>query len=126
MSWLLRKSVLGLVVGLSLVTPLASAAQRPREGRMAAAKFSLPTPSEMFVGAWSFLVRIRRGGLTLRTKNGCKLDPNGACLQEPGTGSSIDAVCGIDPHGACAGSGATSSSDNGCGLDPHGACTGGR
>src|SRR5437764_159348 len=56
MSWLLRKSVLGLVVGLSLVTPLASAAQRPREGRMAAAKFSLPTPSEMFVGAWSFLV----------------------------------------------------------------------
>src|SRR5436305_10694600 len=104
MSRFLRKSVLGLVVALCLVTPLASAAQRPQEVRTASVKFSLPAPSEMFVGAWSFLVRIRRGGPTLRTKNGCKLDPNGACLQEPGTVTPIDDGCVIDPHGACVGS----------------------
>jgi len=103
MSRFLRKSVLGLVVALCLVTPLAAAAQRPQEVRTAAAKFSLPTPSELFVGAWSFLVRIRRGGPTLRTKNGCKLDPNGACLQEPGAASPPNNGCTIDPHGVCPG-----------------------
>ena len=58
MSCLFRKSVLGLVVGLSLVTPLASAAQRPQEVRTAAAKLSLPEPSEMFARAWRFVLRI--------------------------------------------------------------------
>ena len=106
MSRLLQKTVVGFVLALCLVAPLASATQRPQEVKAAAVKFSLPVPSEMFVGAWSLIARIRRGGPTLRTKNGCKLDPHGACLPEP---SSTDSA----------------SSDNGCGLDPHGVCTGG-
>ncbi len=103
MSRFLQKTVVGFVVALCLMTPLASAAQRPQEVRTASVKFSLPAPSEMFVGAWSFLVRIRRGGPTLRTKNGCKLDPHGACLPEPGAVSPPDNGCMIDPHGVCLG-----------------------
>src|SRR5436305_1100992 len=80
MSRFLRKSVLGLVVGLSLVTPLASAAQRPQEVRTASAKLSLPTPSEMVARARRFLVRIWM-------KEGCRIDPHGMCLPEQGTGT---------------------------------------
>jgi hypothetical protein len=103
MSRFLQKTVVGLVLALCLVAPLASATQRPQEGQTATVKFSLPTTSEMFVGAWSFLVRIRRGGPALRTKNGCKLDPHGACLPDPGAVSTPDNGCGLDPHGVCTG-----------------------
>ena len=120
MSRFLRKSVLGLVVGLSLVTPLASAAQRPQEVRTASAKLSLPTPSEMVARARRFLVRIWM-------KEGCGIDPHGTCVPVPGAGSSVDNGCGIDPHGSCGTSAQPvgPSSDAGCGIDPHGACTGG-
>lgn len=119
MSRFLQKTVVGLVVVLCLMTPLASAAQRPQEVRTAAVKFSLPAPSEMFAKARRFLVRIWM-------KEGCGFDPHGACAPAPSTGSSVDAGCGIDPHGSCATSAQPvgPSSDAGCMIDPHGVCIG--
>lgn len=116
MSWFSRESVLGLVVALFLVTPLASAAQRPQEVRTAAARLSLPEASEMFVRAWRFVLRIWM-------EEGCRIDPHGVCLPEQDTGSGLDAGCRIDPHGACVlEPSAGSNVDNGCGIDPHGGC----
>jgi hypothetical protein len=96
MSQIIRRTVVGLVVGLCLLTPLASAAQRPQQTRIE--RFSLPEPSELFAGAWRLLSRIW-------SKEGCMIDPNGICVPEPSAG--------------------TTTSDNGCGLDPHGGCIGG-
>jgi hypothetical protein len=115
MSQLFRRIVLGFVVGLCLLTPLADAAQRPQGARVE--RFLLPAPSELFAGAWRLLARIWN-------KEGCMLDPHGACVPKSTVVPSSDAGCGIDPHGGCTGTG-SSTSDNGCGLDPHGGCIGG-
>ena len=115
MAQLFRRIVLGFVVGLCLLTPLASAAQRPQQTRIE--KFSLPEPSEVFAGAWRLLARIWN-------KEGCMIDPHGACIPKSTVAPNSDAGCGIDPHGICIDI-ETSTSDNGCGLDPHGGCIGG-
>ncbi len=115
MSQLFRRIVVGFVVGLCLLTPLASAAQHPQEARME--KLSLLEPSELFAGAWRLLTRIW-------SKEGCMIDPHGGCLPKPNAGSGSNAGCLVDPHGVCIDAG-SSTPDNGCGIDPHGGCTGG-
>lgn len=95
MSQIFRRTVLGFVVGLCLLTPLASAAQRPQGTQVE--RFSLPAPSELFAGAWRLLVRVWN-------KAGCMIDPHGICVPQPSAGTSTpDNGCGIDPHGGCVG-----------------------
>ena len=108
-------------MGLCLLTPWASAAQRPQAARVV--KFSLPAPSELFSGAWRLLARVWSSESTSQTKNGCRIDPHGACIPEPTVVPGTDAGCMIDPYGGCMGTG-SSTPDSGCGIDPHG-CTGG-
>jgi hypothetical protein len=115
MSQIIRRTVVGLVVGLCLLTPLASAAQRPQQTRIE--RFSLPTPSELFAGAWRLLSRVW-------SKEGCMIDPHGICVPKATVVPSSDAGCGLDPYGHCIDAG-SSTLDNGCGLDPHGGCIGG-
>jgi hypothetical protein len=97
MAQLFRRIVLGLVVGLCLLTPLASAAQRPQVTRVE--RFSLRTPSELFAGAWRFLAGIWSGGSAPQNKNGCRIDPHGVCIPEPTVVPSSDEGCMIDPNG---------------------------
>jgi hypothetical protein len=101
MSQLFRRIVLGFVVGLCLLTPLASAAQRPQVTQVD--RFSLGVPSDLFAGAWRLLARIWSAGSAPQNKNGCTIDPHGLCVSQPTTAPSPDAGCGIDPHGGCTG-----------------------
>ena len=117
MSQLFRRIVLGFVVGLCLLTPLASAAQRPQGTRVE--RFSLPEPSDLFAVAWRLLAR-------MWNKEGCMLDPHGACIPKSTGVPSSDAGCLIDPHGGCVPEpSAGTNSDAGCLIDPNGRCIGG-
>jgi hypothetical protein len=52
-------------------------------------------------------------------KNGCSIDPSGACAKAGTVYSGGQAGCSIDPSGC---SGATSNVENGCSIDPDGRC----
>lgn len=56
-------------------------------------------------------------------KEGCILDPHGACVAAPSAPQTKEG-CGIDPHGGCVnGQSASAPSQKiGCGIDPHGRC----
>jgi len=56
-------------------------------------------------------------------KEGCILDPHGACVASSSSAQE-KAGCKLDPHGACIESQSTPGPTQkiGCGLDPHGVC----
>jgi len=65
-------------------------------------------------------------------KEGCGIDPHGLCGTSTATSpTNAKEGCGIDPDGRCAptpsssGSGSTTNQDAGCGLDPNGGCMSG-
>jgi hypothetical protein len=67
----------------------------------------------MLLQAWSFLT-------SFWGENGCRLDPNGACVN-----SNLEVGCSLDPSGnGCSldpnGAGGQSFVDEGCSLDPNG------
>jgi hypothetical protein len=85
-----RRGTAVLVLGLVLGTPLVSwAAPRPT-GRHAGILEAGPAP---LAWLWSFLARVWE-------KNGCRVDPNGRCLD--GLQAPAKNGCSVDPNGRCA------------------------
>jgi len=105
---LFSRTLLAFALAAALLVSGASAA------RHRTARIALRAPQDVLAPLWSFLDR-------LWAKEGCGLDPHGACATSPVT---TDVGCGLDPSGACAPS-APESLDAGCGLDPNGQCNGG-
>jgi hypothetical protein len=55
-------------------------------------------------------------------KLGCRMDPNGRCLEEP---QAVELGCGMDPDGRCTGpASGRKVADRGCTIDPNGKCSG--
>jgi len=99
--------ILALVLCAVLLAPLAAAA----------APFQV-SPAGDFLGwlhhAWS----------SLWLKAGCRIDPNGRCLDAPATGTT-EGGCRIDPNGLCLKgvSAPPETTEGGCRVDPNGLCS---
>lgn len=117
-----RRVAAVLVLGLTLLSPWASAAG-PRGH---AAHRSGASAVQAEPGAWEKVL----GLLTsLWSKNGGSIDPNGLLSGQPASSSTAycDAGASADPFGRCASSAATAAGfcDNGASLDPNGHCVSG-
>lgn len=100
-----RRSVIALALVALLGAPLTSAAA-PRAG---ARQFRAQDAySEAVAWLWSFVAG-------RWSKNGCRIDPDGAC--QPST----DEGCRIDPNGRCV-DGSEPTTKEGCRIDPDGRC----
>lgn len=102
-----------LILGVVLGTPLVSSGAPRTEGWHAGVLAAGPAPLAQL---WSFLAR-------LWAKNGCRVDPNGDCLD--GLQAPAKNGCGVDPFGRCL-DGVQAPADNGCSVDPNGQCAPGR
>jgi hypothetical protein len=100
-----------------LLLPAVVQAAEPRR----AAEPLWSTPSGLI--AWDVLARVW-GFLTgAPSDNGCRLDPDGRCLQGQSAAPTADNGCGADPDGRCLpGQSAAPTADNGCWADPNGRC----
>lgn len=99
-----RRGIAVLVLGVVLGAPLVSSAE--------------PRAAGWSTGLWAFLARAW-------AKNGCRIDPNGRCLD--GLQAPADNGCGVDPNGLGAKNGCRVDPDglsakNGCHVDPNGLC----
>lgn len=88
-----RTTILLLLVAV-LAAPWASAAA-PRIEIPEQEKAVQTAPSEFFGRLWSFL-------WNLRSKEGCRIDPNGRCVIGPAQPpAQTKSGCHIDPFGRC-------------------------
>jgi hypothetical protein len=114
-----RRAAAALVLGLTLLSPWASAS----ELRSHAAHRNGPTVTQEVRGVFGQLW----GALaSIWSKAGVSIDPNGLLSSPPATSSSVgfcDNGMSIDPDGRCSRS--TVTADNGCSGDPNGRCTSG-
>jgi hypothetical protein len=85
----IRRKILLVVLVAIVTTPWASAAgPQPESPRATPAVEGISRLGNF----WSFL-------RSLWEKEGCNIDPNGRCVQEPTQNTKIG--CGIDPWGHC-------------------------
>jgi hypothetical protein len=116
-----RRAAVVLVLGLTLLSPWASAAG-PR-GRVAHRSGPSVVQEQ---GVWGKIWGIFA---SLWSKNGGSADPNGLLGGQPTTSSSTtfcDAGGSLDPFGRCVNSVTTAGfCDNGASLDPNGHCVSG-
>jgi len=107
---LFRRKTFILLLLIVLTPPWASATGSPAAQPGPAALSSLVS-LDVLSFAWRFLSNPWR-------KEGCHIDPSGACL--PLSTSVNTEGCRIDPDGHCAPEPAQV--DTGCGIDPNGLC----
>lgn len=87
-----RMLAAALVLSALLAGPLGASGAKVRSaGRPPKAK---PAPVSLLSRAWSIVLEIRE-------KAGCVIDPDGRRVTAPAPANSLDAGCGVDPHGQC-------------------------
>ena len=119
-----RRTTILLLLVAAFATPLVCAAG-PRAGDSPRPMQALaPARVDLFNQIWSSL-------LSLWSKTGCNIDPNGLCIASPVSPplptTQTDTGCNIDPSGRCSASAApqpppTIQTDEGCNIDPNGRC----
>ena len=107
---LFRRAAAVLVLGLTLLSPWAAAAQ-PHDRT---AHHSGHSAVQVEQGVWGKVWWVLT---SLWSKNGMSIDPNGLLSGQP----TADAGCSPDPNGRCSNSANTA--DNGCSPDPDGRCS---
>jgi hypothetical protein len=101
---ILRRTLPLLVLGLLLAPGISTAAPRAQ------------SPAGNLLG-W-----LRGTLVSLWSKNGCQVDPNGQCITSSGTSTPKNG-CEVDPNGRCLdGSTTAPATEAGCELDPFGRC----
>jgi hypothetical protein len=110
-----RRAVVALALGWTLVSPLASAELGGRTVHHRSPSATREVPG-VFGQLWEALV-------SLFSKAGCSVDPNGLVGSQPPNSSSARSCengMTIDPDGHCAPS--ATAADAGCSADPDGRC----